>query len=522
MVTSRIPQPVELTDLDFDMALQRMVELVGSLYPWLDLEKRAELARMHLEAMSHLSSHFHYYLNRIGRESRWGTATERTNLLSSLKLVNYRPRTNAAATTTELFTLAVPAAADVVITAGSFVRTLDIAEPIRFQTLAELVIPTGQTTGEVTVEHSETIEETYVSDGTPFQRFRLGSAPYLEDTMQITTPLGTWTERTNFLRSGANDRHFVTTIDSQERVTVVFGNARTGAIPTSPIQFTYKIGGGVAGRLPPDALTELEGSFSDVNGNAVTITVTNPEATEGGEPRESDAEIKVNAPASVEIAQRAVSRTDYENAARQVPGVARALMLTRNEDPAVLENEGFLFIVPNDGGDASTELLTAVALLFGDNVAVGSAGVYVSLPEGPTPKTTTFQLRVRSAAYKVINLYAKGFVRKGARTATVQAAIEANYASYFAPLVEARTIGINADGLVPNPRVNFGYYLQDVDGVPTGHFPISDIRAMLATTTGVRELGDGPLDVLLNGEARNVDITRYEFPKAGTVSLLLL
>jgi hypothetical protein len=522
MVTPRIPQPVQLTSLDFDMAFERMTELVGSLYPWLDLENRAELARMHLEAMAHLSGHFHYYLNRIGRESRWGTAVERTNLLALLKLVNYRPRTASAAHTTERFTLASAAAANVVIPAGTVVRTLEVAEPVRFQTLAELVIPAGETVGEAQAENSETIAETYISDGTPFQRFRLGSSPYLDGSMQISTPLGTWSEVTNFLRSNGNDRHFVTTIDSQERVTVVFGNNRSGAIPTSPIQFTYKIGGGVAGRLPAGALVELEGSISDVNGDAVTVTVTNPSATTGGDARESDAEIKVNAPAFVEVAQRAVSRSDYERAARQVPGVAFALMLTRNEDPAVLENEGFLFVVPDDGGTASNELLTSVASLFGDNVAVGSGGVYVALPEGPTPKTTTFQLRVRPAAYKVIDVYAKVFMRKGYRAATVQAAVETAYSNYFAPLVEARSIGINADGLVPNPRVNFGYYLQDVDGVPTGHFPLSDIKAMLVATTGVRELGDGPLDVRLNDEPRNVDLARYEFPKAGTVNLLLL
>lgn len=522
MVTSRIPVPVQLTSLDFDMAFERMVELVGSLYPWLDLEQRAELARMHLESMSHLSGHFHYYLNRLGRESRWGTASERTNLLSMLKLVGYRPATATAATTTLRFTLPAAASADVVIPSGTIVRTEDVADPVRFQTLAELVIHAGDTVGEVSAENSETVTETYISDGTPFQRFRLGSSPYLDDSMTITTPLGTWSEKTNFLRSGANDRHFVTTVDSQERVTVVFGNSRTGAIPTSPIQFTYKIGGGAAGRLPANALVEPESSFADVNGSAVTIAVTNTSATTGGNPRESDAEVKTNAPAYVEVAQRAVSRSDYERAARTVSGVAYALMLTRNEDPAVLENEGFLFIVPNDGGDASTELLTAVASLFGDNVAVGSGGVYVTLPEGTTPKTTTFQLRVRSAAYKTINLYSKAFVRKGARIATVQAAIEAAYAAFFAPLVEARSIGINADGLVPNPRVNFGYYLQDIDGVPTGHFPISDIEKLVASVTGVRELGDGPLDLRLNNLARNVSLTRYEFPKAGTVELLLL
>ena len=521
-VASRIPVPVELTSLDFDMAFDRMVELVGSLYPWLDLESRAETARLHLESMAHLSSHFHYYLNRLGNNSRWGTAIERTQLLSLLKLVGYRPRTASAATVTETFTLASAAVADVVFPAGTQVHTPDVAEPIRFQLLSALTIPAGQTSSEAIVEHSDTRNETYFSNNTPFQRFRMGSNAYLDGTMTIVTPLGSWSEVTNFLRSSANDRHFVTTIDSQERVTVVFGNSRTGAIPTSPIQFTYKTGGGTTGRLPSGALSEIDGSISDANGNAVTVTVTNASATSGGNPRETDAEIKVNAPAYVEVAARAVSRTDYERSAIALTGISHALHLTRNEDTAVLENEGFLFIVPDDGNDASTDLLTTVAGLFGDAVAVGSGGVYVTLPEGDTPKTTTFQLRVRSAAFKTIDLYAKVVKKKGYTSTRVQAAIEAAFAEYFAPLVLARSIGIKADGSVPNPRINFGYYLQAADGTPTGHFPLSDLRKLVASVDGVLELGDGPVDMLLNGEARNLPLERYEFPKAGTVSLLLV
>lgn len=514
-------QPPTLTDLDFNMAFNRLVELAKSLYPWLDLESRADVVRLHLEAMSHISGHFHYYLNRLGRGSRWGTATERSHLISLLKIVGYRPRTATAAVVTQRFTLESVAVADVVFPIGTIVRTEDVANPIRFQLMEQVTIPAGSTVGTGTVEHSESKTETYLSAGTPFQRFRMGSSPYIDSTMTCETSLGPWSEVSNFLRSASNDRHFATAIDSQERVTITFGNGKTGAVPIGPITFSYRIGGGIAGRLPAGALSVLDGNTSDANGNAVSVVVTNPLSTDGGNDRESDAEIKVNAPASTEVSSRAVSRSDYEREAMQISGVAFALMLTRNEEAAVLENEGFLFIVPDDGTDASIELLTAVASRFGDNVAVGSSGVYVTIAEGATPKTCTFQLRVRSAAYKTIDLYAKAFVRKGANKNTVRAAIESAFAAYFSPIVSAQSIGLDVDGNVKNPRLNFGFYLQDIDGIPTGHFPISDIETMVTTTPGVRELGDGPVDLTLNGLPRNVALERYQFPKAGTVLLVL-
>ncbi len=521
-VVSRIPAPVDVTNLDFDMAFGRLVELVGSLYPWLDLESRAEVARMHMEAMAHVGGHFHFYLNRMGRESRWGTANERTHLLAALKLIGYRPATAKAAIVSERFTLIEALALDVPIPAGTFVRTDSSTDPIRFQTLAAAIIPAGSLSVDVSVEHSESVIETYLSNGRPFQRFRLGSSPYLDGSLVITTPLGAWAEVDNFLASTAVDRHFVTQVDSQDRVTVIFGNNRTGQVPTNPIEFAYKIGGGILGRLPAGALKVADGAFADTAGNAASITVTNPLATSGGEDRESEAAIKQNAPGFLTVQRRAVSRVDYEAIAKRVPGVAFALMLTRNESTSILENEGFLFVVPSDGSVASDELLALVAAQFGDDVAVGASGVYVTLPEGDTPKTVTFQLRVRPAAYKPVDLFAKVYMRKGARPAVVQAAVEAAYSSFFAVMVDASTVeGSTTSGLIPNPRITFGYYLQDVDGEPTGHFPISDVEAMLVAVTGVRELGDGPDDLTLNEVPRNVSIEPFEFPIAGTVTLQL-
>ncbi len=514
----RLPPPADVTTLDHDQILGRLTDLLLSLYPWIALDK-ADLARMHLEGMAHLADAFTFLINRMGRGGRILTADQRRDILALVKLLGYRPRGATAAACVETFTLASAASAVVTIEAGRIVRTLEQANPRRFQLLADVVIDVGQTTATGTVEHSALASDAFLSSSVPAQSFRLTESPYLDGSVVITTAAGAWTEVGNFLDSTSVDRHFTTAIDARDRVTVRFGGINgAGVVPSGLISFAYKTGGGITGNVGAGALILLEGSVADANGVVRQITVTNATASPGFD-RESGAQIQQNAPASLSTLKRAVARPDYEAIVEAVPGIAYGLMLTRNQSASVGENEGFLFVVPEDGSVASTPLLTTVAEQYGDAVAVGASGVYVQLAAGPTPKTVTFQLRVRPASYKLINVVARVFLRKGAVQSVVLAAINAALASYFAILVPATGTGFTGGGLVRNPRLNFGYYLQDADGLPTGHLPFSDLYDVVHDVVGVREIGASAGEFTLNGTTGNVPIELWDFPKLGTVQI---
>jgi predicted phage baseplate assembly protein len=320
----------------------------------------------------------------------------------------------------------------------------------------------------------------------------LPATPYLDDSATVTAGNGDYVEVPNFLSSTAVDRHFVVAVDQNDRATVRFGSGVTGALPAGTITVMYKTGGGAIGNVNAGTLTKLDGAFTDANGRPVAITATNPDRASGGTDRQTLAQIQALAPESIRTLNRTVSREDYEINARRLPQTARALMLTSNEDPGIAQNAGILFVVPKGGGLPSQALKDAV----GNQVTV----VY--------PHTLTFQLAVQDPVYLAVDVTATVYLRQGANAKTVRAAIQQALTAFFAVSLPDGT---------PNPTVDFGWNLKDADGQPAGEVAWSDVFDVVHDVAGVRKLGDGPSDFLLNGKAADLALGTREFPMLGQV-----
>jgi hypothetical protein len=141
----------------------------------------------------------------------------------------------------------------------------------------------------------------------------------------------------------------------------------------------------------------VEGTFTDAHGRAAQVSVTNAEPVSGGTDRQSVASAKLLAPESLRTLTRSVTREDFEVNARRVPGVARALMLTSNEDPTVPENSGVLYVIPQGGGLPTPALKNLVLAQVTD--------VF--------PATLTFQVSVQNPVYKKLDVEARIYLRQG-------------------------------------------------------------------------------------------------------------
>ena len=510
MAAALLPPNLDYTDRDFASIRLRLFALISSVFPdWTD-QNVANFGNILIELYAFTGDLLTFYQDNQAAESRIMTAQQRKNLIALCKLINFKPSAAQAAQATETFTLDVIPTGSVTIPKGSFCTTAEITDPVRFQLLADLVFAPGLNPPKLTatIENSETNTDTFQSSGLPNQQFKLSSNPFVDSSDSIVASDGTYARVDNFLSSGATDKHYTVQIDQSDNAFVTFGNGVNGSIPSGTITAVSKSGGGSGGNVEPGAINQIEGQFTDSFGNPVHVSVTNVAKAAGGLDRQSNAQIKLLAPPSIRALTRTVAREDFEIHAREVAGVARALMTTSNEDAAVPENTGILYIVPTGGGLPPQALKDTVKNLF------------ITKPGSPAkyPSTLTFVVLVQDPLYLTVNVNATVWFAPGVLPAVGAAAIRAALKGFFSITL--------ADGVTPNPAIDFGANYLDANGKPIdaiGGEPtlgLADIFDVVHDTPGVIRVGGKASDFTLNGAHADIPILPRQFPQLGTVTLV--
>jgi hypothetical protein len=493
-----LPQNLDYTDKDYDSIYTRLTLLTSSVFPDWSNDTVANFGNILKGLMSYVGDILSFYMDNQAAESRLTDARIRQNVLALAKMLGFDVPGASAATATVTLTLAAIPVNDVVISAGQLVRTKDVTNPVSFQILADVTIPglSDPPQAMVDVENSTNYDEAFSSNTLADQSFLLAGVPYLDGSVIVTAANGAYTEVVNLLDSSAIDRDFYVTVDQNDRARVVFGDGVNGQIPAGTIVARYRVGGGVAGNVGANTIAVIPGTFTDILGNSAQVTVNNPLKASGGSDRMSVAEIKEQAPAALRVSDRVVSLEDYVIEAEQVPGVARALMLTADQAPGVPENRGFLYVVPDGGGYPTQTLKDAVY----NAVSVTKQ------------HTITFRLSVEDPLYKVVNIDATVFRKYGSTSNTVGGAIRTSLTKYFALT--------NSDG-TKNTRIGFGFSELTANGDPSLEIPLlgTIITDIILSSTGVLKIGELPHHFMLNGEHSDLQLALFEFPTLGTVTL---
>lgn len=506
-----IAPSTDLTDLDFDAAILRLRNLKSAAFPaWTD-DNVADFGNTLLEEMAFVLDVLSKYVNNAALNSRWSTATQLAAILASVKLIGYVPQGQTASQVVETFTISSPSGGDTIFPAGTIVQTLDVGAPVAFQLLASVTIPAGTTSATGLVENSASETDTFDSSGLLNQTVTLTQSPFLAGSESVSAANGAFSRVPNFLSSAPTDQVYTIASDANGVATITFGNGIEGLPPSGSIVVVYKFGGGTAGIVDEGTLNSIPGAFTDSLGNPVQVSVTNALASSPAQDAQSVASIKQLAPLSIRPAGRAIARTDYEDVALQVPGVARALMLFRNQDPAVAVNQGVLRIVGPGGLPATSETLTAVTAAF-----------------VTTPYAQTLDLLIVSANFLAVNVQVVAYRASGVTQATMKAAI-LNALSYFFALTYPATDpngnpnnGMNGRPLAgaKNTSIDFGFYLVNADGNPSGTLDWSDLFDAIRNAPGVRKIDAGVGGLLLNGVRNDLAIAVSQFPELGTVTVI--
>lgn len=376
-------------------------------------------------------------------------------------------------------------------------RTQEVTEPVQFQLLQDALFAAGVNPpiAKVLGEHSESHVQRFDARGEAHLELVLQHTPFLDGSAKVSTPSGPYTEVESFLGSRQGDRHFTLLVDQSDRAVLRFGDGGAGLPPSGTVTVRYKTGGGPRGNLDANQLVVIEGAFQDAHGRPVQVSVTNPLPARGGVERQSIASAKLLVPESLRAMTRSVSREDFEINARRLPGVARALMLTSNEEPSIDENAGVLYIIPQGGGVPTPALKNLVLRQVTE--------VY--------PCTLTFQVSVQDPVYRRLDIKARVFLHHGAQASVVSTRIREALSDFFR---------VSEPDGTPNPRVDFGFNMRDGDGHVVGELPWSDVFNIIRDVSGVRKMSDARDDLTINGSPTDVQLRVWEFPRLGTVTLI--
>ena len=503
-----LPKNLNYTEKDFDSLLDRLNRLLASIedFQSLDTEKRT-LLRLLMEMVAWHGDRLLFYQDNHALEANLPTARLRQSILAHAARLGFIPPGRTAATVDVLIRLRDVPVNDVTFEAGTVITTLPTVDRVTYQTTEDVTVLAGADPPQATAaaENSTTVDEDFTASGQASQQVTLSATPYLDNSLVIAAENGVYEhanrdglKTNNFFDSDATDRHFVVTTDERDRAVVVFGDGVNGEVPTGNIAAVYQVGGGAAGKVGSGTLTRIPGSFTDVLGNPVEVSVTNPERSSGGENAMSTAQIKVMAPRSVRLNSRTVAYGDFVDGAELVPGVARVLFLTADQHPGVPENTGYMYVLPKTGGLPSQALKNAV-----------EQAVTVT-----RPSTVTFRLEMKDPQYATINVGARFYKKTGFTSAQVAANIRETLDDLFRIM--------NDDGETVNEAINFGSIGTNAEGLPVNEVSLMGVmlKELLADAVGVRKFDAADEGFTINGYHEDYALAVYEYPQLGTVTLI--
>ena len=183
--------------------------------------------------------------------------------------------------------------------------------------------------------HGETVAGEVLGNGDAsagFQSFQIRKSPVTfvpepgeshgaANTLQVRVDGALWHEVDTLFGRQKDERVYTTSVDDEKTMTLRFGNGINGArLPSgrNNMVATYRQGLGQDGNVRANALATL------LDRPVGLKSVTNLVEARGGADPESRDETRINAPNTVRTFGRIVSLRDFEDAAREFAGVAKA------------------------------------------------------------------------------------------------------------------------------------------------------------------------------------------------------
>ena len=275
----------------------------------------SQLAVVLVDAESYGADALAFYVDRRVLETTLATATQRRSVVRLTRQIGYKMRAAVAASVDVHCSVPDAYAFPIPIAKG-----FQIQGPggLVFEAAQEVVFQPHETGGRATkilpCFEGRALSETFVSDGSAFQRFDLRRASsgtfVVRGTVQVTVDGQPWREH-EMLTFDPIAQYEVSYAD--EPASISFGNGSAGLIPPAGATITvlYSACSGKNGRVTAaGTLTEPVVPLT-VMLQSIPLTLTNPASSEAGDDPESIEEAKINAPLAWKTRGVAVTQGDY-------------------------------------------------------------------------------------------------------------------------------------------------------------------------------------------------------------------
>lgn len=357
------------TNQDYYSLKDRLRELLKTQYAdkFNDLFE-SSLGIMQIEAFAFIADTVNFKIDQYFNEINLDTVTEIENAFRIAKHVGFTPTPPVAARAMFTASIGQVLNVDLAITGGIQVPISVDGNGLFYELYAadadgnplfddDIVISAGNFSNSSIVGlEGRSIVDSFTGDGTANQAFPLTQGPVILDSVRVNVDGIRW-QQVDYFTDGSPRREFRVEYDSNYDLFVVFGNDRSGLIPSkgSQIQVAYRIGGGTQGNIVTGYVVFQRNFVVQELAYSLPVSFTNYTKGEYGYDGDTIDDIKRKLPAWVRTQNRAVTGSDYKTTIEQFVTayhgqIGKAAITLRNQGCA--GNVIDAYVLAKAGGDA--------------------------------------------------------------------------------------------------------------------------------------------------------------------------
>lgn len=303
----------------------------------------------------------HFYIDNMARESFLSTARKYSSVVAHGLLVDYHASGANAATVDVILTRELAGAnsgAEIQIPKGT---EFTDSRGNHWESVCDIVWGKNSTTVTVPLIQHEYYGNSVVNGSTInsqeatiyLDSTGLGGKFIERNSVSLTLGSEKWTQVETFAYSKPDDKHFMVLVDETDVPYIVFGDGRFGKKPSigSTIQVSFYITAGSDGNVYANSITKAPSIITQTISDA---TCNNPFDSGDGMDYEDIELLRSHIPLHARTMAMAITKQDFIDCARLVPGVKEAAM------EYICGRKIDLYISPIGGGIASSTLINNV------------------------------------------------------------------------------------------------------------------------------------------------------------------